>query len=104
MVLRCRLCVVCLGTEIVYGEKMSQRDFLKRALGMDGVAIAASVLAASVPGEVDKDDEEEETTEQEIYEAPTIHVLLRLGQRRPCLAPRDGCVRPSGTTGTWGAG
>ena len=44
----------------MYGEKLSRRDFLKRALGMGGVAIAASVLAACVPGEEDEDDEEED--------------------------------------------
>jgi hypothetical protein len=42
----------------VYGEKLSRRDFLRRVLGMGGVAITASVLAACVPGEEDDDDDE----------------------------------------------
>jgi hypothetical protein len=40
----------------VYGEKMSRGEFLRRVLGMGGVATAALVLAAC-GGE---DDEEEE--------------------------------------------
>jgi hypothetical protein len=44
----------------VYGEKMSRRDFLRSVLGMGGIAIAASVLAACVPGEEDDDDEEQD--------------------------------------------
>jgi hypothetical protein len=43
----------------VYGEKLSRRDFLRRVLGMGGVAIVASVLAACVPGEEDDDDDDE---------------------------------------------
>jgi hypothetical protein len=43
----------------VYGEKLSRRDFLRRVLGMGGVAITASVLAACVPGEEDDDDDDE---------------------------------------------
>ena len=39
------------------GERMSRRDFLRRVLGIGGVAITASVLAACVPGEEDDDDE-----------------------------------------------
>jgi hypothetical protein len=42
----------------VYGEKLSRRDFLRRVLGIGGVAMAASVLAACVPGEEDDDDDE----------------------------------------------
>jgi hypothetical protein len=42
----------------VYSEKMSRRDFLRRVLGIGGVAITASVLAACVPGEEDDDDDE----------------------------------------------
>jgi len=44
----------------VYGEKMGRRDFLRRVLGVGGVAMVASVLAACVPGEEDDDDDEEE--------------------------------------------
>ena len=44
----------------MYGEKMNRRDFLRRVLGMDGIAIAASVLAACVPGEDDDDEEEDD--------------------------------------------
>ena len=40
------------------GEKLSRRDFLRKVLGMGGVAVAALVLAACVPGE--EEDEEEE--------------------------------------------
>ena len=43
----------------MYGEKLSRRDFLRRVLGIGGVAMAASVLAACVPGEDDDDDEDE---------------------------------------------
>ena len=39
------------------GERMSRRDFLRRVLGIGGVAITASVPAACVPGEEDDDDE-----------------------------------------------
>jgi hypothetical protein len=42
----------------VYGEKLSRRDFLRRVLGIGGVAMAASVLAACVPGEEDDDEDE----------------------------------------------
>jgi hypothetical protein len=42
----------------VYGENLSRRDFLRRVLGIGGVAMAASVLAACVPGEEDDDDDE----------------------------------------------
>jgi hypothetical protein len=42
----------------VYGEKLSRRDFLRRVLGIGGVAVAASVLAACVPGEEDDDEDE----------------------------------------------
>jgi hypothetical protein len=41
----------------VYGEKLSRRDFLRRVLRIGGVAMAASVLAACVPGEDDDEDE-----------------------------------------------
>ena len=41
----------------MYGERMSRRDFLRRVLGMGGVAITALVLAACVPGEEDDDDD-----------------------------------------------
>jgi hypothetical protein len=44
----------------VSGEKLSRRDFLRRVLGMGGVAVAALVLAACVPGEEDDDDDEED--------------------------------------------
>ena len=42
------------------GEKLSRRDFLRRVLGMGGVAVAALVLAACVPGEEDDDEGDEE--------------------------------------------
>jgi len=48
------------GGCFVYGEKVSRRDFLSRALGMGVVAMAALVLAACVPGEEDDDDEGED--------------------------------------------
>jgi hypothetical protein len=44
----------------VYGEKMSRGEFLRRVLGMGGVAMAALVLAACVPGEEDDEEEEED--------------------------------------------
>jgi hypothetical protein len=44
----------------VSGEKLSRGDFLRRVLGMGGVAVAALVLAACVPGEEDDDDDEED--------------------------------------------
>jgi hypothetical protein len=40
----------------VYGEKMSRGEFLRRVLGMGGVAMAALVLAAC-GGEDDDDDD-----------------------------------------------
>ena len=43
----------------MYGEKMSGGEFLRRVLGMGGVAMAALVLAAC-GGEGDDDEEEEE--------------------------------------------
>jgi hypothetical protein len=43
----------------VYSEKMSRGEFLRRVLGMGGVAMAALVLAAC-GGEDDDDEEEEE--------------------------------------------
>jgi hypothetical protein len=42
----------------VSGEKLSRRDFLRRVLGMGGVAVAALVLAACVPSE--EEDEEDD--------------------------------------------
>ncbi len=42
------------------GEKLSRRDFLRRVLGMGGVAVAALVLAACVPGEEEDEEEDEE--------------------------------------------
>jgi hypothetical protein len=42
----------------VYSEKMSRGEFLRRVLGMGGVAMAALVLAAC--GGEEGDDEEEE--------------------------------------------
>jgi hypothetical protein len=42
----------------VYGEKMSRGEFLRRVLGMGGVAMAALVLAAC--GGEDDDEEEDE--------------------------------------------
>jgi hypothetical protein len=42
----------------VSSERMSRRDFLRRVLGIGGVAITASVLAACVPDEEDDDDDE----------------------------------------------
>jgi hypothetical protein len=42
----------------VYGEKMSRGEFLRRVLGMGGVAMAALVLAAC--GGEDDDEEEED--------------------------------------------
>jgi hypothetical protein len=44
----------------VTDEKLSRRDFLRRVLGMGGVAVAALVLVACVPGEEDDDDDEED--------------------------------------------
>jgi hypothetical protein len=44
----------------VYGEKLSRGEFLKRMLGMCGVASAALVLTACVPGEEDEDEEEDD--------------------------------------------
>jgi len=43
----------------VYGEKMSRGEFLRRVLGMGGVAMAALVLAAC-GGEEDDEEEEED--------------------------------------------
>jgi hypothetical protein len=48
------------GSGFVTDEKLSRRDFLRRVLGMGGVAVAALVLAACVPGEEDDDDDEED--------------------------------------------
>ena len=42
------------------GAKLSRRDFLRRVLGMGGVAVAALVLAACVPGEEDEEEDEED--------------------------------------------
>ena len=42
----------------MYSEKMSRGEFLRRVLGMGGVAMAALVLAAC--GGEDDDEEEEE--------------------------------------------
>ena len=42
----------------MYGEKMSRREFLRRVLGMGGVATAAFVLAAC--GGEDDDEEEDD--------------------------------------------
>jgi hypothetical protein len=44
----------------VSGEKLSRRDFLRRVLGVGGVAMAALVLAACVPGEEEDEEEDEE--------------------------------------------
>jgi hypothetical protein len=44
----------------VYGEKMSRGEFLRRVLGMGGVAMAALVLAACEGGEDDDEEEEED--------------------------------------------
>jgi hypothetical protein len=44
---------------LVYGEKMSRGEFLRRVLGMGGVAMAALVLAAC-GGEEDDEEEEED--------------------------------------------
>ena len=43
----------------MYGEKLSRREFLRRVLGMGGVAITALVLAAC-GGEEDDEEEEED--------------------------------------------
>ena len=43
----------------MYSEKMSRGEFLRRVLGMGGVAMAALVLAAC-GGEEDDDEEEED--------------------------------------------
>jgi hypothetical protein len=43
----------------VYGEKMSRGEFLRRVLGVGGVAMAALVLAAC-GGEGDDEEEEED--------------------------------------------
>jgi hypothetical protein len=47
----------------VSGAKLSRRDFLRRVIGTGGVAVAALVLAACVPGEEEDDDDEEEEEE-----------------------------------------
>jgi hypothetical protein len=44
----------------VYGEKVSRRDFLRRVLGMGGVALAALGLAACVPGEEEDGEEDDD--------------------------------------------
>jgi hypothetical protein len=44
----------------VSGEKLSRKDFLRRVLGAGGVAVAALVLAACVPGEEDGEEVDEE--------------------------------------------
>ena len=44
----------------MYGEKMSRGEFLRRVLGMGGVAMAALFLAACVPGEDDDEEEEDD--------------------------------------------
>ena len=44
----------------MYGEKLSRGEFLKRMLGMGGVASAVLVLTACVPGEEDEDEEEDD--------------------------------------------
>lgn len=44
----------------MYGEELSRRDFLRRVLGMGGVAVTALVLAACVPGEEEDDEEDDE--------------------------------------------
>lgn len=44
----------------MYGEKLSRRDFLRRALGTGAVAMAALTMAACVPGEEEDDDDGEE--------------------------------------------
>jgi hypothetical protein len=44
----------------VSGEKLSRRDLLRRVIGTGGVAVAALVLAACVPGEEDDDEGDEE--------------------------------------------
>ncbi len=43
----------------MYGEKMSRGEFLRRVLGMGGVAMAALVLAAC-GGEDDEEEEEDD--------------------------------------------
>jgi hypothetical protein len=48
------------GSGFVSGEKLRRRDFLRRVLGTGGVAVAALVLAACVPGEEEDDDEGDE--------------------------------------------
>jgi hypothetical protein len=44
----------------VSDEELSRRDFLRRVLGAGGIAVAASVQAACVPGEEDDEAEDEE--------------------------------------------
>jgi hypothetical protein len=44
----------------VSGEKLSRREFLRRVLGMGGVAVAALFVAACVPGEEEDEEEDEE--------------------------------------------
>ena len=48
------------GSELVSGEKLSRREFLRRVIGTGGVAVTALVLGACVPGEEEDDDDEEE--------------------------------------------
>ncbi len=50
------------GVDLCTGKKLSRRGFLRRVLGMGGVAVAALVLAACIPG--DEEDDEEEDDEE----------------------------------------
>ena len=44
----------------MYGEKMSRGEFLRRVLGMGGIATAALFLLAACGGEDDDEEEEED--------------------------------------------
>jgi hypothetical protein len=44
----------------VYGDKMSRGEFLRRVLGMGGVATAALVLLTACGGEEDEEEEDDD--------------------------------------------
>jgi hypothetical protein len=48
----------------VSGKELSRRDLLRRVLGAGGVAVAALVLAACVPGEEDEEEDEEDEEDE----------------------------------------
>jgi hypothetical protein len=48
------------GVDSGTAKKLSRGEFLRTVLGMGGVALAALVLTACVPGEEDDDEEEDD--------------------------------------------